>query len=76
MKSSIIGISLLLNLLPTKSGEPLILAWGVSRISHINDQPVEEWGVPLDTTRRPDEDTLDQYLNRLIESDDVRGHII
>ena len=73
MKSSIIGISLLLNLLPTKSGEPLILAWGVSRISHINDQPVEEWGVPLDTTRRPDEDTLDQYLNRLIESDETDG---
>jgi hypothetical protein len=49
----------------------LLMAWGVLRISHINDQPVEEWGVPLDTVRRPDEDTLDQYLNRLIESDET-----
>jgi hypothetical protein len=51
----------------------LLMAWGVSRISHINDQPVEEWGIPLDTARRPDEDTLDQYLNRLIESDETDG---
>jgi hypothetical protein len=49
----------------------LLMAWGVLRISHINDQPVEEWGVPLDAVRRPDEDTLDQYLNRLIESDEA-----
>ena len=49
----------------------LLMAWGVLRVSHINDQPVEAWGVPLDTTRRPDEDTLDQYLNRLIESDEA-----
>jgi hypothetical protein len=51
----------------------LLMAWGVLRISHINDQPVEEWGVPLDAARRPDEDTLDQYLNRLIESDEADG---
>jgi hypothetical protein len=51
----------------------LLMAWGVLRISHINDQPVEEWGIPLDATRRPDEDTLDQYLNRLIESDEADG---
>lgn len=49
----------------------LLSAWGVLRISHINDQPIKEWGVPLDTARRPDEDTLDQYLNRLIEIDEV-----
>jgi hypothetical protein len=49
----------------------LLMAWGVLRVSHINDQPVEEWGVPLDAARRPDEATLDQYLNRLIESDEA-----
>ncbi len=51
----------------------LLMAWGVLRISHINDQPVEEWGVPLDTARRPDEDTLDQYLKGLIELDEADG---
>jgi hypothetical protein len=49
----------------------LLMAWGVLRVSHINDQPVEEWGVPLDAVRRPDEDTLDQYLNGLIETDEA-----
>ena len=42
-------------------------AWGVLRMSHINDQPVEDWGTVVDTRRRPDGETLDQYLNRLIE---------
>ncbi|MCP4207246.1 MAG: hypothetical protein GY767_09410 [Shimia sp.] len=51
----------------------LLMAWGVLRISHINDQPVEEWGVLLDAARRPDEDTLDQCLNRLIELDESDG---
>jgi len=49
----------------------LLSAWGVSRISHINDQPVESWGLPLDSSRRPDADTLDQYLQRLIELDEA-----
>ena len=46
-------------------------AWGVFRISHINDQPIEDWGILLDNQRRPDSDTLDQYFNRLIEKDEV-----
>jgi len=45
----------------------LLSAWGVSRLSHINDQPVESWGLLLDRGRRPDADTLDQYLQGLIE---------
>jgi hypothetical protein len=49
----------------------LLSAWGVSRLSHINDQPVESWGVPLDSRRRPDADTLDQYLQALIELDEA-----
>ena len=49
----------------------LLSAWGVSRISHINNQPVESWGLPLDSRRRPDGDTLDQYLQALIELDEV-----
>jgi len=49
----------------------LLSAWGVSRLSHINDQPLESWGLPLDSRRRPDADTLDQYLQALIELDEV-----
>jgi len=49
----------------------LLSAWGVSRLSHINDQPVESWGLPLDSRRRPDADTLDQYLQVLIEFDEA-----
>jgi len=49
----------------------LLIAKGVFRISHVNDQPVEDWGVLLDSPRRPDGDTLDQYLNRLVELDEV-----
>ncbi len=48
-------------------------AYGVLRVSHINDQPVESWGVPLGTPRRPDGDTLDQYLNTLIRRDTPDG---
>lgn len=48
-----------------------LVAWGVFRVSHINDQPIEDWGVLLDRPRRPDGDTLDQYLNRLIELDEI-----
>jgi hypothetical protein len=42
-------------------------------VSHINDQPVEDWGTVVDTRRRPDGDTLDQYLNRLIELDEAES---
>lgn len=48
----------------------LLSAWGVERISHINDQPAAEWGVLLDTTRRPDSSTLDQYLGQLLAQDE------
>ena len=49
----------------------LLSAWGVSRLSHLNDQPIESWGLPLDSRRRPDADTLDQYLQALIERDEA-----
>lgn len=52
-------------------GLVLLSAWGVSRLSHINDQPLESWGLPLDSRRRPDADTLDQYLQGLIELDEA-----
>ena len=48
----------------------LLSAWGVERISHINDQPTVEWGVLLDTTRRPDSSTVDQYLGQLLAEDE------
>ena len=51
----------------------LLSAWGVSRLSHINDQPKESWGVPLDSRRRPDEDTFDQYLQAVIEQDETNS---
>jgi len=40
-------------------------------VSHINDQPVESWGAPLGTARRPDGDTIDQYLNTIIRRDEA-----
>jgi len=49
----------------------LLAAWGVARLSHINDQPVEGWGVLLDKPRRPDGDTLDQCLNQIIALDEA-----
>ncbi len=49
----------------------LLSGWGVLRLSHINDQAVEEWGVLLDKQRRPDGDTLDQCLNQIIELDEA-----
>lgn len=45
-------------------------AYGVLRVSHINDQPVESWGMPLSAARRPDGDTVDQYLNTIIQQDE------
>ncbi len=56
-------------------GLVMLSAWGVSRISHINDQPVESWGLPLDSRRRPDADTLDQYLQALLELDELDSPI-
>ena len=47
--------------------------YGVLRVSHINDQPVESWGAPLGTARRPDGDTIDQYLNTIIRRDEADG---
>ncbi len=52
----------------------LMSAWGVLRLSHINDQPVEEWGTLLDKPRRPDGDTLDQCLNQIIELDEANSN--
>ena len=46
-------------------------AYGVLRVSHINDQPVKSWGAPLGTRRRPDGDTIDQYLNTIIRRDEA-----
>jgi len=51
-------------------GLVMLHAAGVLRMSHINDEPKASWGVVIDSTRRPDGDTLDQYLNQLIELDE------
>ena len=48
-------------------------AFGVLRVSHINDQPVHSWGIPLGTSRRPDGDTVDQYLNTILARDEVEA---
>jgi len=48
-------------------------AFGVLRVSHINDQPVKSWGTPLGTSRRPDGDTVDQYLNTIIARDETEA---
>lgn len=51
----------------------LLQAAGISRISHINDQPLNGWGVALDHPRRPDGDTLDQYFQAIIALDEGEG---
>ena len=51
-------------------GMVMLHAAGVLRISHINDEPTESWGVVLESARRPDGDTLDKYLNQLIALDE------
>lgn len=51
-------------------GLVMLHAAGVLRMSHINDEPIASWGVVLDSSRRPDGDTLDQYLNQLIALDE------
>jgi len=43
--------------------------WGVRRLSHLNDQPAEEWAVPLDAPRRPDYDTVQGYLAAVLDQD-------
>ena len=48
-------------------------AFGVLRVSHINDQPVHSWGIPLGTSRRPDGDTVDQYLNTILARDERKA---
>lgn len=53
-----------------RMGLVMLHAAGVLRISHINDEPKESWGVVLGHSRRPDGDTLDQYLNQLIDLDE------
>ncbi len=51
----------------------LLSAWGVARLSHVNDQPVESWGIFIDHNRRPDGDTLDQYFNQIIKQDEEKS---
>jgi hypothetical protein len=48
-------------------------AFGVLRVSHINDQPVHSWGIPLGTSRRPDGGTVDQYLNTILARDEMEA---
>ena len=43
--------------------------WGVKRLSHLNDHPAEEWGLPLDAPRRPDYDTVQSYLAKVLAQD-------
>ena len=43
--------------------------WGVKRLSHLSDQPAEEWAVPLDAPRRPDYDTVQGYLTAVLDRD-------
>ena len=43
--------------------------WGVKRLSHLNDQPAEEWAVPLGAPRRPDYDTVQSYLMAVLAQD-------
>jgi len=53
----------------------LLNVWGVLRMAHINDQPIESWGVILDASRRPDGDTLDKYLNAIIQQDQAEAEM-
>ncbi|MBU1878260.1 MAG: hypothetical protein KJ734_04860 [Chloroflexi bacterium] len=43
--------------------------WGLPRLSHLNDQPAEEWAIPLDAPRRPDYDTVQGYLAAVLDQD-------
>lgn len=43
--------------------------WGVKRLSHLNDHPAEEWALPLDAPRRPDYDTVQGYLAKVLAQD-------
>lgn len=51
----------------------LFNAFGVLRVSHINDQPVEVWGIPLSAARRPDEGTVNQYLDAIVVRDELEA---
>ena len=48
-------------------------AAGVLRLAHVNDQPIESWGqvLPDGARRRPDADTLDEYLQAILAHDDL-----
>jgi hypothetical protein len=49
----------------------LLNAKGVLRMAHVNDQAKEPLGVMLNSPRRPDGDTLDRYLNAIIQQDEL-----
>ena len=52
-----------------------LIAFGVLRVSHINDQPVHSWGIPLGASRRPDGDTVDQYLNTILAREEEEAMV-
>jgi hypothetical protein len=51
-------------------------ALGIGRMAHVDDQPIEPLGVLLDSGRRPCSDTLDQYLDTIIEHDSVKDEAV
>jgi hypothetical protein len=53
----------------------LLNAWGVPCMAHINDQPIESWGVILEAARRPDGDTLDKHLTAVIQQDEAEAEM-
>ncbi len=48
-----------------------LTAFGVTRLAHVNDQPVAAWGPVLATPRRPDADTLAQYVQAIQAQESV-----
>ena len=48
-----------------------LTAFGVTRLAHVNDQPVAAWGPVLATPRRPDADTLAQYIQAIQAQESV-----
>ena len=48
-----------------------LTAFGVTRLAHVNDQPVAAWGPVLATPRRPDADTLACYLQAIQAQESV-----
>ena len=53
----------------------LMAASGVLRLSHIDDLPSSEWAIALSTNRRPCTDTLDHYLQQIIDLDEQDAEI-